>query len=210
MILSEMSNAYLGSSQVISMYLNGQTVWPLTNPPPPPPPVPNSFWYNIGSTGCATLTINSNTSIPSGLYFGDDGTYSGISVGNIAYRHCFAGNGSGPIFGNVTVSLPMNNSIQNQSLNSLVGRSLSNWSVDGQVYGGPYGPGFGYTWYGYIMPDANGFFGGNQVLETNGNGHWNIGVLARAPGTYNMNTIVRGTDGGGQVYAYNLYYNLRE
>jgi hypothetical protein len=202
-ISKEIDSVRLGNNSVSSIYLGVNKVWP---------PVNSSagFWYGFPDSSCVTITLNSSATYSNGLYF-DDGSYSGVTIGSNAYSRCFGGGGGGggtPITGNVTVSLGLSNSVQHQSFNTLVGQSFNNWTVDGQTYGGPYGPGYGYVYYGYSLPDGYGQNLGSCALETNGNGHWFIGNFGPPVGTFDMNTRLRATGSNGQVYAYNLFYNI--
>lgn len=72
--LNLINKVYFGASQVISIYLGSNIVWPEES---------ENFWSNISPNNCVNLQINSSQSIPNGI----NGSIS-ILTGLNTYQVC--------------------------------------------------------------------------------------------------------------------------
>jgi hypothetical protein len=77
---NNISAAYVGSTPLTVAYLGPDVVWSVLTP--------FTFWYNIASTGCVALRINSSANVNSGINW-EGGVYSGILLGVNNYNYCY-------------------------------------------------------------------------------------------------------------------------
>jgi hypothetical protein len=130
------------------------------------------------------------------------------------------------ISGVMTVNLSINtNEIQHVDFNNVVGKTLSNWHVvdqsgasncDFPPIHGTFGPGYGHTWQGWILPQAHpqGNCGsdGTKIngFESNGKGHFWPQLQLVNDYDQDTHAVVKAYDSSaGRSYAYSLFYSAK-